>query len=337
MITERQRKQRQSGVGASEVAALLGLDPFKSAADVIAIKRGDVTPSNEPPSEAAEIGAALEDGIARLVARRLDCQIVKPTATYKHSGGILFANLDRQVERAARGMPPVEIKDTGRVEEWKQPGSVPIVEAVPLRVLLQVQTQILCAGATRGVIGVMLNAYGRKTIAVYDVPRIDSICERIVDTVHRIWQHHVVGDEPMPASLGTYSADVLSLIEPTPGVVAKIDPVLVAEWRRADAMAKACEKVADTLRARVETAIGDGEAGVGEFGAVNIKKITAKRFDSKKFEADHPDLYAKYLVESWYRRVTAKLDKDWELNHVAAAIDFAGLPQLPAEPVDATV
>lgn len=321
-ITERQRQARNEGVGASEVAALLGLDPFKSAADILAVKMGMVEPGIYVPSEAAEIGTFLEDGIAQLVSRRLGKSLVKPTGTYKHDGGILFANLDRQVERAARGMPPVEIKDTSRVEEWKpQEGGESITECIPLRVLLQVQTQMVCSGASESYVGVLLSGFGRKTIGVYHVPHMPEITGPMIEGIEKLWKKHIVNREPLDDSLGVMSDGVLKRIEPEPGKVQQVDEAEVSEWLLADARAEAAQAVADDLYARIKTRIGDAEAGVGPFGMIAVKQVRMKQFDKEALAAAHPDLVEKFTTTTTYKRYTKKINKEWKNTHVVSVLE----------------
>src|SRR3954454_21337401 len=61
-------RERQSGVGGSDIAAICGLDKYRSAWGVYQTKVGEVDP--EPPSEAARWGSILQDAIGHEWARR---------------------------------------------------------------------------------------------------------------------------------------------------------------------------------------------------------------------------------------------------------------------------
>ena len=107
-ITELQREKRLQSLGASDIPTILGLNPFQSAADLWLVKTGQVEPGDM--SEAAEIGNALEAGIAPLCETRMGVKLVKPTGTFHAANGVMTANVDRMVGKAAKGSPIVEMK-----------------------------------------------------------------------------------------------------------------------------------------------------------------------------------------------------------------------------------
>ncbi|HRR40229.1 MAG TPA: YqaJ viral recombinase family protein [Syntrophales bacterium] len=87
-ITETQREARRKHLGSSDVAAILGVDPFKNAYDVWLEKTGKVD-SSDISSEAAEIGNALETGILNLAERRLGKILRNQYRSAKDSGKVL--------------------------------------------------------------------------------------------------------------------------------------------------------------------------------------------------------------------------------------------------------
>jgi putative phage-type endonuclease len=67
--------ERRRGIGSSDAAAILGVNPYKSAYAVWAEKTGLVGPDWEPPSEAALWGNLLEPLIAEQYALRTGRQL----------------------------------------------------------------------------------------------------------------------------------------------------------------------------------------------------------------------------------------------------------------------
>jgi putative phage-type endonuclease len=61
---------RRTGIGASDMAAILGMNPWRSAVDVWFDKMSTEKVTDSMPSEAAEWGLALEDSVARRVVKR---------------------------------------------------------------------------------------------------------------------------------------------------------------------------------------------------------------------------------------------------------------------------
>lgn len=64
MMTEKEIKKRRRYIGGSEIAAILGISPFQTAAGLYDEKLGLAEP--KPSSDAMLTGVFLEDGIARL-------------------------------------------------------------------------------------------------------------------------------------------------------------------------------------------------------------------------------------------------------------------------------
>ena len=65
-------------VGGSDVATILGLNPFKSAVELYHEKRGTIDVDDLSDNLAVEAGNVLEDGIAELAASRMTRQWGRP-------------------------------------------------------------------------------------------------------------------------------------------------------------------------------------------------------------------------------------------------------------------
>jgi len=181
-ITEKQRDARAEGVGASECAAILGLSPFASAYDVWLEKTGKVVREESEQTEAMEIGNAIEPTTAALAEKRLGCKLVKPTGTYKADNGVMLANLDRQVDKAARGFPICELKSTWMLDGWGEPGT----DEVPEAVMIQVHAQMLCSDARVAHVARMLGRFG-FSVSLFRVP-FNADLARVID-LHRYLLH----------------------------------------------------------------------------------------------------------------------------------------------------
>jgi predicted phage-related endonuclease len=63
---------RSTGIGASDIAGILGISPWASAYSIWAQKSMNVHGDNPPNAEAMRWGTLLEDAILKETARRLD-------------------------------------------------------------------------------------------------------------------------------------------------------------------------------------------------------------------------------------------------------------------------
>ena len=107
-ITDTQRERRKQYIGGSDVAALFGADPFKTAADVVASKIYDL--EDDAPSDAMQVGSYLEAGLMNWA----EANIGKLTRNQFRSreGSRLGVNIDAILDDNGE---PVEGKTAGIV------------------------------------------------------------------------------------------------------------------------------------------------------------------------------------------------------------------------------
>ncbi len=299
-ITELQRTKRQTTLGASDIATILGANPWKTPADLWLEKTGRV----EAPDvgEAAEIGDALEAGIRPLAERRLNARLVKPTGTFVHENGIMSANVDLMVGKAQRGSPIVEIKTTGKAEEWAD-------EQIPTRVLLQVCAQMCCSGSVEVHIAALLARFGlslemRHVEADNDIRSLMGIIEeRAVEW----WERHIIADTP-PEGIPTM--DYLSKRVRQSGKVVSIPTDIVTRYQAAKDAEKQAKDAAEEARAALVAALEDSDAGTTADGVVvQYPLVNTKRLDGDAIKTAHPEIAAQFTKVSSYRRLTVKEPK----------------------------
>jgi len=261
-ITEKQLAARDSGLGSSEVAAILGRCQYRTPWDVWAVKTGRAEP--QPTNEAMRLGTALERVLLDLASEELGKKVVAPTATFVR--GALRANIDGMVEKFAKGGHIVEAKTTSVTDGWGAPGTA----EVPERVMLQIHHQMICAESPRAYVARLSGAFG-FSFALYTIDRNEDLCTEIEARCEEWWQRHIVeGKEPdAPASLETLARVYRRPVEVT------LDSTLIAKERIAKTNLEAAEKAYDEAKAAVIKALGDADAGTdGTFG---VKYISASR------------------------------------------------------------
>lgn len=295
-ITELQREKRMQSLGASDIPTILGLNPFQSPADLWLLKTGQVEPTEM--SEAAEIGNALEAGIAPLCETRMGVKLVKPTGTFHAANGIMTANVDRMVGKAAKGSPIVEMKTTGMAEDW--------AEGVPSRVRVQIAAQFICTASDVATVAVLLGRFGFK-LELHEVSMDEDgmidLCRVVEDRACEWWENHVVkGDAPPDVP----SLDFLKIRRREAGKSVPISSLLCKEFESARKAAALAEKLADEAKARLIAALGDAEVGEGDGWSAKYTNVNTKRFDAEGFKTAHPDLAAQFVKESSYRKLTVK-------------------------------
>jgi putative phage-type endonuclease len=260
-ITSEQLIARRSKIGSSDAAAIMGLDPYRSSWDVWAEKTGKLKATADFPSEAAEIGTALESGLLKLAERRIGRPVVSGGDTFMHGSGILAANVDGMVERFERGAEIVEAKDTGVAEGWGEAGT----DQIPNRVLIQVTVQMACSDSHVAHVVRLLARFGHS-LEMFRVAFNPRLAVMILEECQHFWDSHVKADVPPSGVLP--SMTTLKEFVRVPAKVVSIPAAIVQDWRAEDAAAKTATKRADAAKAKVLAALGDAERGESEAGNV---------------------------------------------------------------------
>lgn len=241
-ITAKQQADRRKGIGASDVPAIFGADPFKSLFDLWAQKTGRL--DADEAGEAARIGNALERGILDLAAERIGAKLVAPKSTFTR--GALRANVDAFVGSAKRGSPIVEAKLTSWPEGWGRDGT----GEVPDRVLYQVQAQMLACESREAFVA------RRAEFALYRVERDDDLIAEIEHRIEHFWRAHVLADVPPD---GGPSAGVAPLLRREAGKRVAIDAALIEDERAKKTALAAAEAAHEEAKARLIGALGDAD------------------------------------------------------------------------------
>ena len=193
---------RKQGLGSSDAAAAVGLNPYKSQLELWLEKTGRDTslPKLDPQDEdsPAYWGNILEPIVAAHYSRRSGHRVRRINAVLQHPEPQLkwmLANIDREVI----GAPEVQIlecKTAGinGARLWK--------EGVPEYVQLQVMHQLAVTGKQAADVAVLL---GGQHLEVHRIERDESMIARLIDLERLFWDY-VVSDTPPPAD-GTASAD----------------------------------------------------------------------------------------------------------------------------------
>ncbi len=282
MITEKHLERRKRYIGASEVAAVLGLDPYRTPWDVWADKTGKLEES--VTSEAARIGQVFEVGILRLAEEQLGKITLNQWRVLQ--GTHLSATDDAIVNETGR---PVEAKFRGIYkfvgDEWGEAGT----DQVPDDVIAQAQTQLLCTGSDLCHVAVFMTGRG---FALFVVPLDKDLGKTIIEEVETFWDKYIKTDtEPKQSQP---SASVIKRLRRKPGSEVDIPKELVEVLQlRKDALKIATKESKDADTA-LKAALGTAEAGKFDGGLVTFLQQTRKGYVVK---------------ESIYRVLRIKRDK----------------------------
>lgn len=288
---------RKTGIGGSDAAAAVGLNPYKSQLELWMEKTGHDADLEKPdPNDTTHPvfwGTLLEPIVAAAYTQQTRNRVRKINAVLRHpSIPFMLANIDREVVGTA-DVQLLECKTAGEfgARLWR--------DGVPEYVQLQVQHQLAVTGKKAADVAVLLCG---QHLAVHRIERDDGLIARLVELEARFW-HYVQSDTPPPAD-GSDSADrALRCLFPRDvgsTVDFSDDRTLSATFAdlvtvRADIETR--EQLESKLKQSIQQAMGDASRAVFETGEVTWKRSKDNAgVDLKKLLAEQPELQHRYGI-----------------------------------------
>ena len=246
-------EERRRGIGASDAAAILGLDPWRSALDVWANKHALVP--DEDATLPMRIGHLLEPIVAGLYTDATGVRLRRPAGMHQHAEHpMLRATIDRHI---VGSNALVELKTAGHFagREWGMEGT----DEVPKRYIAQAMHQMSCTGADRVDLAVLIdnNSFRRHPIL-----RDDKLIAGMEKQFVSWWERYIVQGEHPAAS--AQDEDLLRQLHPADDgrvIVATPEQAQrVGEYADALRRKRVATKDADAIRPEIIALIGDASA-----------------------------------------------------------------------------
>lgn len=215
---------RRQGIGASEIAAVVGLSPFESPFSLWHRKKGNI-PGADPSNPLFTWGHLLEPVVADHFAARHSEFRLAETGTHAHEDRMWqLASLDRRLMNMSDGsMSMLEIKTTRYGDNWGPDGS----DKIPLHVRCQVLQQMDVFGAPYAWVAVLI---GGNDYREYRIPYDATDAAALREAGAAFWESLQTDDEPpVDASFETYAA-VRELHPDIDGTDVPINPALYGRY-----------------------------------------------------------------------------------------------------------
>lgn len=300
-LTPEQHEMRRKCIGASEAAAVLGLSPWESPADVYYRKIGDVDP--EKASEAMERGIALEPMLIDWAKRELRLDTLPNPGTVVHPRFPIAASPDAVL----KNLELIEAKTSSEPSLWGEPGS----DEIPEQYVVQCQQQMLVMKAVRVWVPVLILGFRPET-RMYCVNRNDELADEIASRVTAWWNNHVIAR--VPPEPGPPPLDFLKRLRREPKTVVMLGQQaveLLDAWEKAKATAKEAEDREDAAKASVLALLGvdsPAEAGVLPDGRTItfMQQRSAPGINREMLKAKWPDAFDAVVSQGFHRVLRVK-------------------------------
>jgi putative phage-type endonuclease len=287
---------RRTGIGSSDAAAAVGLNPYMSALELFLDKTGRAEGMPRPDSgdttSPTYWGTLLEPIVAAAYTAATGNRVRKVNAVLRHrSIPWMLANIDREIV-GVRDVQILECKTAGEygARLWR--------DGVPEYVQLQVQHQLAVTGKTAAHVAVLLCG---QALEVHRIERDDALIGRLIDLEARFWRF-VETDTPPPAD-GSESADrALRHLYPGNGETIDFSDDRMLSSVFADLVSVRAEiETRQALEAQfkqtIQQAMGDATRAVFETGSVSFKRSKdSSSVDLGRLLADHPSLEQQYAT-----------------------------------------
>ncbi|MDP1999313.1 MAG: YqaJ viral recombinase family protein [Rhodoferax sp.] len=295
---------RKTGIGSSDAASAVGLNPYKSQLELWMEKTGrdQNLPKVDPKDQSSPMywGTLLESIVAAHYSMRSGHKVRRINAVLQHpTEPWMLANLDREV----LGAPDVQIlecKTAGinGARLWK--------DCVPEYIQLQVMHQLAVTGKQAADVAVLI---GGQDLQIHRLERDEGMIARLMELERQFWRY-VETDTPPPAD-GSDSADIalrclypkdsgttLDLSEDFEMSAAFSDLLDIREVLSTHVLLEA------QLKQRIQQRMGEATKVVFETGDVTWKRSKdASALDVVTLLKDQPELLQRYaLIKPGSRR-----------------------------------
>ena len=286
------------GIGGSDIAALLGLSPFKTPLELWAQKVG------HPMRKSIEgvhlrFGQFVEPFVALEYERITGLHTAEHALPLFHSEHeFMYGHIDRFVMPQA-GMPAVvdgivltetllECKTTSvfNKDDWGEEGS----DQVPNAYLLQCAWYMAITGCARADIAVLI---GNQDFRLYRIHRDEKLENLMIEQAQRFWFEHVLaGVPPQPQTVNDVrllfpQEEQGKALEATPDVVDALQQLVELQNT-----SKALEEKAEAIKTKIMQTMGQAErlSYNGQVLATWKSPKPTQRIDTQAIKTRYPDI-----------------------------------------------
>lgn len=286
---------RKNGIGGSDASAILGLNPYKSILEVYMDKITPViTKEDLRQTESQYWGTILEDVVANEFSNRTGLEVVRCNYMLQHPRyPFMIADLDRIVTDENVGL---ECKTASEYKagDWE--------DGVPDYYFAQVQHYMAVTGFDGFYVAVLI---GGNKFRYFYVERDEEYIEHLIKKEKEFWHHVQTKTAPEPDGSKATQEYIDNLfpvpVNETVNLSNDID-ILLFERDELQKKMKKLEKDLRKIENTVKQKMGEAEKAYTDNWRISWVTVNSTRLNTKKLQAEHPEIYEKYVTTSSYRR-----------------------------------
>ena len=286
-------EHRKNGIGSSEVATIVGLNPWETPYQLWRRKQG-LDPAKDE-TFAMKAGHYLEDAVAHFWSDATGKQIIKWSAT-----DWLIKNIEKPYLQVSPDRTYWLDDGRGRqnkgILECKTTQKSIDGDDLPKHWFCQVQYQLGVAELEQGSLAWLCS--GRE-FGYKDMDLVPDFFGWLVEEVDRFWTDNIIGkQEPSTQSVQDV---LLKYNRHTAGKIVEVDDEVFEAYKDLKGLKDQLSELEErktVLEEKIKVAFGDAEAI--SYGGRTLATWKApkpgSKFDAKAFQAAHPDLAREFTV-----------------------------------------
>lgn len=270
-------RDRQSGVGGTDIASLAGVG-FLSPQEVYAEKVAP-EPIDRPPSPVMAMGTALEPLNAELYRQRTGRTLLSP-GLMRAPEQWLYATFDRlTVDTPESYGGPLELKYTPFFgDDWGDDGTDQVRDGYIVQCTWQLAVLRAMGHAVSAADLAALDSYGNQR--VYVIPFDEDLAALLLELGEGFWfrvEHRLDLEDWNPPVCGAIARKLATIHPDTSVQLGPAAAELVEEYETYKSVAKAHTEVADRAKARLVEMLGTNEVGTLPDGRRVRQKLVARK------------------------------------------------------------
>lgn len=297
--------ERRKGIGGSDVAAIMGVSPWKSAASVYLDKIGEF-PLEDNDSERMRIGRDLEEYVAQRFVEATGKKVRRNNHMLYHDDyQFILADIDREIvgENSI-----LECKTTNSYckSQWEY--------EAPLHYQLQCQHYMLVTGAERCYIACLI---GNEAFTYHVIERDAEAMSALLSIEKDFWMNYVeAGQLPPPDGSEDYSEALRKMYPGCNDESVELSSRASNNIARLDVLneeIKERKAEVELLKQEIQLEMKDAELAY----SIDGRKVTYKSgertsLDTKRLKKERPELYEEYAVTKPTRTFKVAAKKETE-------------------------
>lgn len=317
---------RRQGIGGSDVAAIMGVSPFRTARDIYYDKRNiAAVEPDESNWVALEVGHLLEDLVARIFQKKTGFRVYQIKKMFYHPHHkFMLADVDYFVELPDGSTAILEIKTTNynAKDNWWLGEH----EIVPEYYELQGRHYMAVMDVDR-VFFCCLYGNTEDEVIIRQISRDEAIEAEMIYLEQEFWLENVKKEVPPPYQEdGDLVMDSVRMYGPppdetAPAVMLDLTQVSVLmqyiqlqeQKSRCDAESKRIESAMKRMRGQIVSAMGSSCKAVchrdGRDYTVTynpVRRTEVSKDNLLRLQLSHPEIYDEYVTVSEHRRFHVK-------------------------------